>query len=92
MAVAAVVWGWTVGQYPFMLIGHITIEAAAANPATMDAVLISLVVGVILVVPSLVTLFILFQRSPAVDAHDDVTPQLPAAHGSRDGQEDQHST
>lgn len=91
-AVAAVIWGWAVGQYPFLLSGHITIEEAAANPATMDAVLLSLVVGAILVVPSLVILFALFQRPPSPDPHDDVTPQLPAAHGSRDGQEDQHST
>lgn len=62
-AVAAVVWGWSAGQYPFLLQGDLTIEEAAAAPATLRAVLVSLVVGGLLVVPSLAGLFVAAQRA-----------------------------
>lgn len=79
VAVGAVLWGWAVAQYPFMLTGEITIDEAAAHPATLDAVLISLTVGALLLVPSLILLFVMFQRTPPAQSEiDDVTPQLPA--------------
>ena len=86
LAVAAILWAWAVGQYPFMLSGHLTVEEAAANPATMQAVLVSLLVGAVLVLPSLLALLVLFQRSPPVKGEpDDVTPQLPVrGSASRD--------
>jgi len=78
LAVVAVIWGWAVGQYPDVLVGVITVREAAANEATLEAVLISLVIGSLLLVPSLLYLYVLFQRSDT-SAHDrdDVTPQLP---------------
>jgi cytochrome d ubiquinol oxidase subunit II len=79
LAVVAILWGWAVGQYPFMLAGEITIQQAAANPATLRAVLVSLAVGGLLVVPSLILLYAMFQRStPGDHLDDDVTPQLPS--------------
>ena len=62
LAVGAVLWGWAVAQYPYLLVGSLTIDAAAGPPATLDALLISLVIGAILVVPSMVALFMLSQR------------------------------
>lgn len=62
VAVTAVMWGWAVAQYPQMLIGEIDVHAAASGDATLTAMLISLGVGGILVVPSLVALFVVFQR------------------------------
>jgi len=64
LAVTAVVWGWAAGQYPDMLPGRLTIEAAAADRAVLQATLGSLAVGAALLVPSLVWLFVLFQRVP----------------------------
>jgi cytochrome bd ubiquinol oxidase subunit II len=72
-AVVAVVWGWAVGQYPYMLEPDLTIAAAAAGRATLQAMLAALGVGAVLLVPSLAWLFILFQR----------TDPPPAAHTRR---------
>jgi cytochrome d ubiquinol oxidase subunit II len=62
-AVTAVVWGWAVAQYPQMLVGGVDIESAASGDATLTAMLISLAVGGVLVAPSLIALFVVFQRS-----------------------------
>ena len=62
LAVTAVIWGWAVAQYPYLLQPGLTVQAAAAPETTLRAMLISLVVGAALVVPSLVFLFTLFQR------------------------------
>jgi cytochrome d ubiquinol oxidase subunit II len=63
--VVAVVWGWAVGQYPYMLEPDVTIAAAAAGRATLQAMLAALGVGAVLLVPALAWLFILFQRTEA---------------------------
>jgi cytochrome d ubiquinol oxidase subunit II len=66
MAVTAVLWGWAAGQYPYLLAGELTIRQAAADPAALRAVLLSLGVGAVLFVPALVALFAMAQReSPA---------------------------
>lgn len=79
LAVAAVIWGWAVGQYPAMLVGHLTILEAAAPPATLSALLWSLVVGGVILVPSLLLLFALFQRTGRRSEVD-----LPAHDGAPD--------
>jgi cytochrome bd ubiquinol oxidase subunit II len=63
LAVTAVIWGWGAAQYPYLLQPELTVQAAAAPATTLRAMLISLVVGAILLVPSLAFLFTLFQRS-----------------------------
>ncbi|MGH3785507.1 MAG: cytochrome d ubiquinol oxidase subunit II, partial [Pseudonocardiaceae bacterium] len=63
LAVTAVIWGWAVAQYPYLLQPELTVQAAAAGEATLRAMLISLVGGAILVVPSLLFLFTLFNRA-----------------------------
>jgi cytochrome bd ubiquinol oxidase subunit II len=67
MAVTAVLWGWAAGQYPYLLEGELTIRQAAADPVTLRAVLLSLGVGTVLVVPSLIALFVMAQRDTAFD-------------------------
>ena len=52
-AVAAVVWGWAAGQYPEILVDHLTIEEAAGAPATLQAMVWSLAVGALLFAPPL---------------------------------------
>jgi len=62
LAVVAVLWGWAAGQYPWMLEHELTIEAAAAPRATLEAGLIAFGAGALLLVPALVWLLVLFQR------------------------------
>jgi cytochrome bd ubiquinol oxidase subunit II len=57
LAVAAVVWGWAVAQYPYVLPPRLTIAAAAAPTGTDAAVLVVVGVIVLLVVPSFAWLF-----------------------------------
>jgi cytochrome d ubiquinol oxidase subunit II len=62
-AVVAMVWGWAVGQYPYLLPETLTIDQAAAPSGTLTAVIVVFGVAVVLVVPSLVLLFTLTQKS-----------------------------
>jgi cytochrome d ubiquinol oxidase subunit II len=62
-AVVAVIWGWGVAQYPYLLPGHLKIADAAAPDATLTGVLIVFGVAVVLVLPSIALLFTLAQRS-----------------------------
>jgi cytochrome bd ubiquinol oxidase subunit II len=61
-AVAAIVGGWGVAQYPYLLGTHLSIDAAAAPQPTLWALTIVAVAAVLLVVPSLGLLFVLTQR------------------------------
>ena len=62
-AVVAVIWGWGVAQHPYLLPTTLKISAGAAPSATLTAVLIIFGVAVVVVVPSIVLLFTLQQRS-----------------------------
>jgi cytochrome d ubiquinol oxidase subunit II len=84
LAVTAVIWGWGAAQYPYLLGRELTIAEAAAGSVTLRAVLITLIVGSLLVTPSLAWLYVLFQRpAPASAVHaepagaEDVVPQVP---------------
>jgi cytochrome d ubiquinol oxidase subunit II len=66
LAVAAVLWGWAVAQYPVMLPG-LTVTRAAAEPTVLHATLASAIVGLILLVPSLLWLFALSQSRAATE-------------------------
>jgi cytochrome d ubiquinol oxidase subunit II len=61
-AVAAVVAGWGVAQYPFLLGTHLSIGAGAAPRPTLWALTVVAVAAVVLVVPSIGLLFVLAQR------------------------------
>src|SRR4051812_27874511 len=61
-AVVAVVWGWAVAQYPYLLPKVLTIDAAAAPSDTLTGLLIVFGVAVVLVLPSIALLFTLAQR------------------------------
>jgi cytochrome d ubiquinol oxidase subunit II len=62
-ALVAVVWGWAVAQYPYLLPQKLTIAQGAAPGATLTAVLIVFGVAIVLVLPSIALLFTLAQRS-----------------------------
>jgi len=59
LAIAAIVAGWAVAQQPRFLAG-LTIGQAAADRSTLIAVVISVALGAIALVPSLILLFSLF--------------------------------
>jgi cytochrome bd-type quinol oxidase subunit 2 len=61
-AVVAVVWGWGVAQFPYLLPTSLTISAGAAPGPTLTAVLVVFVVAAVVVLPSLGLLYTLSQR------------------------------
>lgn len=52
-AVAAVIMGWGVGQYPWMLVDQLTINEAAGARATLTALLVVIALAVVIVLPPL---------------------------------------
>ena len=75
---AAIVVGWPLAQSPDFLPG-LTLDEAAASDATLWALLISVAVGLVVLVPSLVYLFRLqlsgrFQQPPDTGAEAPMEP------------------
>jgi cytochrome d ubiquinol oxidase subunit II len=87
-AVAAIVAGWGLAQWPELLPG-LSVADAAAGRSTLVAVLVSLALGALILVPSLATLFGLLLRgrfdegaelpAPAADGRGAPRPRLVAA-------------
>jgi cytochrome d ubiquinol oxidase subunit II len=67
-AVATVVGAWGVAQWPYMLPKTLTVDDAAAPSGTLEAVLVVFGVAAVLVIPSLIGLYVLDQRSLLDDA------------------------
>ena len=63
VAVVALLWGWAVGQYPYLLPPTVTIADAAAGRTTLVTLLVSLLIGGVILVPALAYLYTLFQRA-----------------------------
>jgi cytochrome bd ubiquinol oxidase subunit II len=61
-AVVAVIWGWGVAQFPYLLPTSLTIAEAAAPEPTLDVVFIVFGAAAVLVLPSLGLLYALSQR------------------------------
>lgn len=71
-AVASVLWGWAAAQYPYVLSGsHLTIARAASEPAVLKATMLSLSIGAVLLIPSLILLYALFQQPDRRKAQHD---------------------
>jgi cytochrome d ubiquinol oxidase subunit II len=68
-AVATVIAGWGVAQYPNLLGTHTTISAAAAPEPTLWALTIVAAVALLPVVPSMALLFVLAQRGRLDSSH-----------------------
>ncbi|WP_104106433.1 cytochrome d ubiquinol oxidase subunit II [Nocardioides sp. 616] len=60
-AVAAVLFGWGFGQYPWLLVDEVTIEDAAGAEATLVGLIVVVGLAVVIVGPSLYYLFRLTQ-------------------------------
>ena len=85
-AVAAIIAGWGVAQYPYILPPTMTFSDAASPSGSLDALLIVFVIALLVIAPSLGLLFMLDQRDRlggygvGSDA-EPPTPGRPAADG-----------
>jgi cytochrome d ubiquinol oxidase subunit II len=77
LAVAALLGGWAAAQRPYLLPG-LTLGDAAADNATLWAVVISVLLGVVVLAPSLALLFRL-----SLAGHLDPDPGAPVRHATR---------
>jgi cytochrome d ubiquinol oxidase subunit II len=85
LAVAAIIAGWAVAQQPWIL-PELTIGQAAADRATLIALVIAVSVGAIVLIPSLLLLFGLrlrgrFDPGPVGGAVPRPTGRAPTAQG-----------
>jgi cytochrome d ubiquinol oxidase subunit II len=62
-AVASVVVGWGVAQWPYMLPTSLKVSAAAAPDPTLATILVVFVVAAIVILPSLGLLYVLDQKN-----------------------------
>jgi cytochrome bd ubiquinol oxidase subunit II len=83
LAVAAVVVGWAAGQAPRLLPG-LTVVQAAAGRATLVALIVTVVCGAVVLVPSLGLLYTLFLRG-RLDTSEHAAPG-PGAGAAIDGE------
>jgi cytochrome d ubiquinol oxidase subunit II len=82
LAVATILIGWAAAQYPYVLPPALTIEEAARGRTTLVAMLVSLVLGSLILLPSLYYLYSLFQRpQPAPEQAESPSPHRPSALG-----------
>jgi cytochrome bd ubiquinol oxidase subunit II len=65
LQVSLIFWGWALAQYPLLVPPDLTIAKSAAPDSTLRLVLIGLVIGGALVLPSLWYLFQVFKSVPA---------------------------
>ena len=63
LQVSCIIWGWAFAQLPYVIPTTLTIRDAAAPRATLDLLVIGLIVGSIVLIPSLVYLYRTFSRS-----------------------------
>ena len=61
LAVTAVLWGWALAQWPYIIYPDLTFAQAAAPSATLAFVLLTAIPGLLLLIPSLIFLFAVFK-------------------------------
>lgn len=64
LAVASVVFGWGVAQYPWLLVDQVTIADAAGSSATLAALLGVVGLAAVIVIPAMAYLYSLTQSEP----------------------------
>ena len=62
--------GWAFAQSPYLLPGELTLDQAAAGDATLTAVLVSVAVGLVVLVPSLWLLYSLVLQGRLDQAYE----------------------
>lgn len=76
MQVSMILWGWALGQYPYLLRPDLTIRNCAANPLTLNLVIAALVVGAVLLFPSFYYLMRIFKLTEKRDTKEAVADSL----------------
>lgn len=66
-AVAAVVWGWAAGQYPYLLVNELTLAEGAGDRATLVAMLAAVGIGSALFAPPLIALLVMHSRGKLIE-------------------------
>jgi cytochrome d ubiquinol oxidase subunit II len=61
VAVAGVVAGWGVAQWPYLIVPDVTASEAAAPPSALRPLVIGFAIGSVLLAPSLFLLFRVFK-------------------------------
>ena len=61
---AFILLGWTVSQYPYLVVPDVTLQGAASNPRTQRLILGALAAGSVLLFPSLYVLYRIFKGKP----------------------------
>ena len=71
LQVSLVLWGWAWSQYPYVVPPDLTIASAAAPATTLQLVIVALVLGALVLVPSLFYLFRVFKSGdrPSAVSH-----------------------
>jgi cytochrome d ubiquinol oxidase subunit II len=84
IAVAAVVWGWGLAQYPYLIPTSLPLAAGSAPTAALVAEIVVAGLAVLLVAPAFVLLYYLQQQRILTEADTDAglrrTAQLEQAH------------
>ena len=62
LAVAAVIAGWGVAQWPYLLPGTLTVQQAVAPAGTLTALAVAVGLAVVIVVPGFILLYVLDQH------------------------------
>jgi len=62
LSVLSILWAWAAAQYPALLVGSVTVAEGAAPHATLVALLVTLSVGSLVLLPALGALFWLIRR------------------------------
>jgi cytochrome bd ubiquinol oxidase subunit II len=81
IAVAAVVWGWGLAQYPYLLPTSLPLAAGSAPTATLVAEFVVAGLAVLLVAPGFALLYVLQQRRLLGAAESDADLRLAAQPG-----------
>ncbi len=64
-AVVTLLTGWALAQYPYLVVPDLTFESSAAPGPTLRALIVVLVLGAVVLIPSLWLLFAVFKMHPA---------------------------
>lgn len=69
--VILIVWGWGLAQFPYVVVPDLTFTNAAAPDSVLQPLLIALLSGVVILVPSFAYLYTVFKRKPRSDQPDE---------------------
>ena len=68
IAVASVLFGWGVAQWPYLIVPDVTVTAAAAPDGTLRVVVMGFAIGGAVLAPSLFLLFRIFKSAPPAES------------------------